>query len=317
MDDAENLIPNYLRFVRGVIDSADLPLNVSREILQNNRDIDKIKSGVVKRVLNELKRLQKDETEQYNALWKEFGQVLKEGVVEDMANKDALSALFQFASTHNADQADPEQQSVSLASYIERMDEKQETIYYITAESHKAAAGSPHLEVFNKKGIEVLLLSDPVDEWLVNSLPEFEGKPLKSVTRGDLSLDDEEKAEQEEQSKSFSSVTDKLKEALAERVKDVRITNRLTDSPACLVADESDPGANLERIMKAMGQDAPSSQPILEINPEHALITSLKADQDDFNDWAYVLFDQAALSEGAVLSDPADYVKRVNKLLSN
>lgn len=317
MDDAESLIPNYLRFVRGVIDSADLPLNVSREILQNNRDIDKIKSGVVKRVLNELKRLQKDETEQYTELWKEFGQVLKEGVVEDMANKDALSALFQFASTHNADQDDQEQQSVSLASYIERMDEKQEAIYYITAESHKAAAGSPHLEVFNKKGIEVLLLSDPVDEWLVNSLPEFEGKPLKSVTRGDLSLDEEEKAEQEEQSKSFSNVTDKLKEALSGRVKDVRITNRLTDSPACLVADESDPGANLERIMKAMGQDAPSSQPILEINPEHALITSLKADQDDFNDWAYVLFDQAALSEGAVLNDPADYVKRVNKLLSN
>ncbi len=317
MDDAENLLPNYLRFVKGVVDSSDLPLNVSREILQNNRDIEKIKSGVVQRILKELARLQKSDADTYADLWKEFGQVLKEGVVEDMANKDKISALLQFASTSNAEADDAEAQNVSFSSYIERMSEEQDAIYYITAESHKAAAGSPHLEVFNKKGIEVLLLSDPVDEWLINSLPEFDGKPLKSITKGDLELDEEEKAEQEEQAKSFSDITDKLKEALEAKVKDVRITNRLTDSPACLVADENDMGANLERIMKSMGQEAPVSKPILEINPEHALVKKLDIEKADFADWAHVLFDQAALSEGANLVDPAEYVKRVNKLLAS
>jgi len=314
MDDAESLVPNYLRFVKGIVDSADLPLNVSREILQSNRDIDKIKSGVTKRILNELSRLQKDETEQYADVWKEFGQVLKEGVVEDFANKDKLSTLFQFASTNN--EGDSEEQSVTLTDYVSRMQESQDAIYYITAESHKAAIGSPHLEVFRKKGVEVLILSDHVDEWLVNSLPEFDGKPLKSVARGDLELDEKEKAEQEEQSKTFSDVTAKLKEILESRVKDVKITHRLTDSPACLVADESDPGANLERIMKAMGQDAPSTKPILEINPDHDIVKALNVDQENFEDWAFVMFDQAALSEGAVLNNPSDYVKRVNKLLS-
>ncbi len=310
-DDAENLMPNYLRFIKGVIDSSDLPLNVSREILQSDRDIKKIKGRAVKRVLDELKRIAKDEPDTYQEFWKEFGQVIKEGVVEDMANKDNITPLLRFASTES------DEQTVSLEEYAGRMKEDQDAIYYITAESHKAAKGSPHLEMFAKKGIEVLLMSDPVDEWLANSLPEFNEKPLKSVTKGDLELSDDEKKEQEEQKEALSSITEKLKEALKDSVKDVRLTNRLTESPACLVADENDPGANLERIMKAMGQDAPSSMPILEINPDHALIKQLDENNEHFNDWALVLFDQAALSEGAQLKDPASYVKLVNKLLVN
>ncbi len=310
-DDAENLMPNYLRFIKGVIDSSDLPLNVSREILQSDRDIKKIKGRAVKRVLDELKRIAKDEPDTYKEFWKEFGQVIKEGVVEDMANKDNITPLLRFASTES------DEQTVSLEEYVGRMKEDQDAIYYITAESHKAAKGSPHLEMFAKKGIEVLLMSDPVDEWLANSLPEFNEKPLKSVTKGDLELSDDEKKEQEEQKEALSSITEKLKEALKDSVKDVRLTNRLTESPACLVADENDPGANLERIMKAMGQDAPSSMPILEINPDHTLIKQLDENNEHFNDWAQVLFDQAALSEGAQLKDPASYVKLVNKLLVN
>jgi molecular chaperone HtpG len=311
MDEAEALMPNYLRFVKGVIDSADLPLNVSREILQSDRDIKKIKGRAVKRILDELKRLAKDEAETYQEFWGEFGQVIKEGIVEDAANKDNITPLLRFASTHN----DGAEQTVSFDQYIERMQEDQDAIYYITAESHQAAKGSPHLEMFAKKGIEVLLLSDPVDEWLVNSLFEHNEKPLKSVSKGDLELSEEEKKEQEEQKEELSSITDKLKEVLEDSVKEVRLTNRLTESPACLVADANDPGANLERIMKAMGQDAPSSMPILEINPDHALIKGLDAESDNFADWAQVLFDQAALSEGAHIKDPANYVKLVNKLL--
>jgi len=312
MDDAEHLMPNYLRFVKGVIDSADLPLNVSREILQSDRDIQKIKARAVKRVLDELKRIAKDEPETYQTFWTEFGQVIKEGVVEDAANKDNITALLRFASTHN----DSDEQNVSLDSYVDRMSDDQDAIYYITGESYKAAKGSPHLEMFSKKGVEVLLLSDPVDEWLVNSMFEHNEKPLKSVAKGDLELSDDEKKEQEEQAKEFSSVTDKLQEALADSVKEVRLTNRLTESPACLVADANDPGANMERIMKAMGQDAPSFKPILEINPEHALIKQLSVDNEQFSDWAQVLFDQAALSEGAQIKDPSNYVKLVNKLLA-
>ena len=311
MDDAEHLMPNYLRFVKGVIDSQDLPLNVSREILQSDRDIQKIKTRAVKRVLDELKRLAKDEPETFQGFWSEFGQVIKEGIVEDMANKDNITPLLRFASTTN----DNEAQSVSLDQYVDRMQDDQDAIYYITAESYQAAKGSPHLEMFTKKGIEVLLLTDPVDEWLVNSLNEHNEKPLKSVTKGDLELSDEEKKEQEEQKAELSAVTDKLQEVLAESVKEVRLTNRLTESPACLVADETDPGANLERIMKAMGQDAPSSKPILEINPDHAIIKKLDAENASFADWAQVLFDQAALSEGAQIKDPANYVKLVNRLL--
>jgi len=311
MEEAEALMPNYLRFVKGVIDSADLPLNVSREILQSDRDIQKIKGRAVKRVLDELKRIAKDEPETYQEFWKEFGQVIKEGIVEDMANKDNITPLLRFASTHN----DNDEQSVSLDQYVERMGDEQDAIYYITADSYQAAKGSPHLEMFSKKGIEVLLLSDPVDEWLVNSLPEHYEKPLKSVSKGDLELSDDEKKEQEEQKEELSSVTEKLAEVLEASVKEVRLTNRLTESPACLVADENDPGANLERIMKAMGQDAPSTKPILELNPDHALVKKLDVESDLFAEWAQVLFDQAALSEGAQIKNPADYVKRVNRLL--
>jgi len=311
MDDAEHLMPNYLRFVKGVIDSADLPLNVSREILQSDRDIQKIKARAVKRVLDELKRIAKDEPETYQEFWDEFGQAIKEGVVEDAANKDNIVSLLRFASTNDGS----DNQTVSLDEYVERMPEDQEAIYYITAESHKAAQGSPHLELFAKKELEVLLLSDPVDEWLVNSLIEHNEKPLKSVNKGDLELDENEQKEQEELKEELSPITEKLQQILDESVKEVRLTNRLTESPACLVADANDPGANLERIMKAMGQDAPTSKPILEINPDHALIKGLSADSDNFADWAQVLFDQAALSEGAQIKDPANYVKLVNRLL--
>ncbi len=311
MDDAEQLLPNYLRFVRGVIDSADLPLNVSREILQSNKDIEKIKGRVIKRVLDELKRLSKDDAEQFQDFWNEFGKVIKEGVVEDFTNKDAITSLLRFASTHNDDATE----NVSLDDYISRMPDSQEGIYYITAESYQAAKGSPHLEVFHKKGIEVLLLSDPVDEWLVNSIPSYEEKTLKSVTKGDLTLDEEDQKQQEEHEKTYAGITEKLKTVLEDSIKEARLTNRLTESPACLVADENDPGANLERIMKSMGQEAPSSKPILELNPEHPIIKALDVDSDSFDDWAYVLYEQAALSEGANLKDPAQYVKRVNKLL--
>jgi len=312
MDDAENLLPNYLRFVKGVIDAQDLPLNVSREILQTNKDIEKIKGRIIKRVIDELARMGKADADQYQGFWNEFGQVIKEGVVEDFANKEKLLPLLRFASTHTDDDA----QNVSFADYVERMNDDQEAIYFITAQNYAAAKGSPHLEVFNKKGIEVLLLSDPVDEWLANSVNEFDGKALKSVSKGDIELDEEEKEAQEQQEQEFSDVLTAVKESLNELVKDVRLTNRLTDSPACLVADENDPGANLERIMKSMGQDMPSSKPILELNPEHAIVKKLEKDADDLSDWAMVLFDQAALAEGAQLQNPADYVKRINKLLA-
>ncbi|MFQ3244889.1 MAG: molecular chaperone HtpG [Arenicella sp.] len=311
MDDAEHLMPNYLRFVKGVIDSQDLPLNVSREILQSDRDVKKIKGRAVKRVLDELKRIAKDDNDAYQGFWSEFGQVIKEGMVEDTDNKDNITPLLRFASTHSGN----DEQTVSLDQYVERMGDDQDSIYYITAESYQAAKGSPHLEMFTKKGIEVLYLTDPVDEWLVNSLTEHNEKPLKSVAKGGLELSDDEKKEQEEAKVELSSVTEKLTEVLSELVKEVRLTNRLTESPACLVADENDAGANLERIMKAMGQDAPTSKPILELNPDHPIIKQLNIESDSFADWAQVLFDQAALSEGAQIKDPASYVKLVNKLL--
>ena len=312
MDDAENLLPNYLRFVKGVIDAQDLPLNVSREILQTNKDIEKIKGRIIKRIIDELARMGKSDTEQYQGFWNEFGQVIKEGVVEDFANKEKLLPLLRFASTHNED----DKQNVSFADYVERIGDDQEAIYFITAQNYAAAKGSPHLEVFKKKGVEVLLLSDPVDEWLANSVNEFDGKALKSVSKGDIELDEEDKKAKEQQEQEFSDVIAAVKESLGERIKDVRLTNRLTDSPACLVADENDPGANLERIMKAMGQDMPSSKPILELNPEHVIVKKLEKGADNLNDWAMVLFDQAALAEGAQLQNPADYVKRINKLLA-
>ena len=319
MDDAEKLMPLYLRFVRGVVDSADLPLNVSREILQESRDIDTIRQGCAKKVLGLLESLADSEDaaerEKYARFWKEFGRVLKEGVGEDFANKEKIAGLLRFASTH-ADTAD---ETVSLKDYIGRMKEGQEKIYYVTAESFNAAKNSPHLEIFRKKGIEVLLLSDRVDEWVTGNLTEFDGRQLVSVARGGLDLgkleDDAEKKEAEQAADEYKALLEKMKTSLGERVKEVRVTLRLTDSPACLVADEHDLGMNLGRILKAAGQDAPVSKPILEINPHHPAVLRLKDEDRQFDDWAAVLFDQALLAEGGTLDDPASFVKRINQLM--
>ena len=315
MDDAEQLLPAYLRFVRGVVDSNDLPLNVSREILQQSKDIEAIRSGCTKRVLGLMEDLAQNQKEKYAGFWKEFGLVLKEGVGEDHANREKIAALLRFASTHN----DSDEQSVSLADYLGRMKPGQEKIYYVTAESFLAAKNSPHLEVFRKKGIEVLLLSERVDEWLVSNLTEFEGKQLASVARGDLDLgkleDEAEKKEQEKQAGEYKDLTDKIKTALGEQVKEVRVTLRLTSSPACLVSDQYDMGGNLARILKAAGQKVPESKPIMEINPSHPLVQRLKYEETHFGDWSQVLFDQALLAEGGQLDDPAGFVKRLNELM--
>ena len=314
MDDAEQLLPAYMRFVRGVVDSADLPLNVSREILQQSRDIEAIRSGCVKRVLGLLDELAENQKDKYTTFWREFGRVMKEGVGEDFANKDRIAKLLRFSSTHT----DSEEQSVSLADYVSRMKPEQTKIYYVTAETFLAAQHSPHLEFFRKKGVEVLLLSERVDEWLVSNLHEFEGKPLASVARGELDLGglaDEEKKAREAQAGEYKGLVEKIKEALGERVKEVRITHRLTDSPCCLVADEHDPGGNLARILKSVGQKAPDVKPILEINPDHAMINRLKQEEAHFADWSKLLFDQALLAEGGQLEDPAGFVKRMNALM--
>ncbi len=317
MEDAEQLMPRYLRFVRGVIDTNDLPLNVSREILQSSKVIDTIRTATTKKILNELGKLAKNDAEKYQTFWDEFGQVLKEGPGEDFANKDTLAKLLRFATTESGSEA----QTVSLDDYISRMKDKQEKIYYITADSYAAAKNSPHLEVFRKKGIEVLLLTDRVDEWLVNSLTEYEGKALQSVAKGDLDLGDledkEEKKAQEKVEKDFKDLLKRIKETLGEKVKEVKITHRLTDSPACLVADEHAMSANLERMLKAAGQPIGVSKPIFEINPTHPMVTQLKDEKDDntFSDWVSILFDQAVLAEGGQLEDPASYVKRLNTLL--
>ncbi len=317
MDDAEQLMPNYLRFVRGVIDSNDLPLNVSREILQHNKVIDSIRAGSVKKVLGLLENLAKNEPEKYASFWKEFGRVIKEGPGEDFSNKEQLARLLRFSSTHT----DSEVQDVSLADYVSRMNEGQETIYYVTADSFAAAKNSPHLEIFRKKGIEVLLLAERVDEWLVSSLTEFEGKPLKSVAQGELDLgeleDEEEKKAHEKTDEAFKDLVGRVKEALGESVSDVRLTHRLTASPACLVTGENDMSANLERILRSAGQDIPSSKPVFELNPEHPLVERLKQEEDGehFADMASILFDQALLAEGGQLEDPASFVKRLNELL--
>jgi molecular chaperone HtpG len=319
MEDSDQLMPRYLRFIRGVIDTNDLPLNVSREILQSSKTIDSIRTASVKKVLSELNKMAKNEPEQYAEFWKEFGQVIKEGPGEDFANKEALAKLLRFATTESGSA----EQTVSLETYVERMKEKQEKIYYITAESYAAAKNSPHLEVFNKKGIEVLLLTDRVDEWLVNSLTEFDGKQLQSVAKGDLDLgdleDEADKKAQEETNKDFEDVVERVKKTLDDKVKDVRITHRLTDSPACLVADDYDMSQNLERMLKAAGQEVAGSKPILELNPEHPMIVKMKAESDEtrFADWTSIVFDQALLAEGGQLEDPATYVKRINELLMN
>ncbi len=316
MDDAEALMPVYLRFVKGVIDSNDLPLNVSRELLQESRDVKAIREGSTKRVLGMLESLadsdNADEQRKYADFWKEFGAVLKEGVGEDMANRERLAKLLRFASTH-ADEG------VSFAGYVGRMKEGQDTIYYITADTLAAAKNSPQLEIFRKKGIEVLLLSDRVDEWMLSHLYEFDGKPLQSIAKGAVDLgklqDEEEKKQAEAAAEAFKPMLEKIKEALKDRAKDVRATTRLVDSPACLVVEEGDMSGHLARLLKQAGQAAPVSQPILEVNPSHALVKKLESDEARFADLAHLLFDQAVLAEGGALENPAEHVQRVTRLL--
>jgi molecular chaperone HtpG len=317
MDNAEELLPLYLRFIKGVIDSNDLPLNVSREILQNNKVVESIRSAVTKRVLEMLEKLADDDKEKYATFWTNFGAVLKEGIAEDYGNRERIAKLLRFASTHN----DSDIQNVTLDEYITRMKPGQDKIYYVTAETYAAAKHSPHLEIFKKKGVEVLLLSDKVDEWLVAHLTEYQGKGLQSVAKGSLDLgeleDSKEKDEQEKVQKDFADVVAKFKETLADKVKDVRITHRLTTSPACIVADENDMGIHVQRMLKAAGQDVPTSKPILELNPEHPFLKRLQANLNstDLAAWCNVLLDQAILAEGGQLEDPATFVARMNELL--
>ena len=317
LEDAEKLMPQYLRFVRGVIDSADLPLNVSREILQHSKDIDAIKAASVKKVLGLLEDLAENKPEEYQAFWGEFGRVLKEGPGEDFANKEKIAGLLRFASTN----LDTEAQLVGFKDYIARMKEGQEAIYYITADSFAAAQHSPHLEIFRKKGIEVLLLSDRVDEWMLGGLTEFDNQKLQSIAKGGLDLgkleDETEKEAKKQVEDAAKDLIEKVKATLGEQVNEVRVTHRLTDSPACLVAGEHDLSGNLERMLKAAGQKTPESKPTLEINPAHGLVERLKSEKDDakFNDLAHLLFDQALLAEGGQLNDPASFVKRMNSLL--
>jgi molecular chaperone HtpG len=313
MDDAEALMPVYLRFVKGVIDSADLPLNVSRELLQESRDVKAIREGCTKRVLSMLEDVAENDKPKYQAFWNQFGAVLKEGIGEDHANRERLAKLYRFASTQS-------DEGVSLADYVTRMTEGQEAIYVITADTLAAAKSSPQLEIFRKKGLEVLLLTDRVDEWLLTHLYDFEGKPLQSVAKGAVDLgklqDEGEKKAAEAAAETFKPTLDKLKTVLKDRAKDVRITSRLVDSPACIVVDEGDMSAHLARMLKAAGQDAPKPQPILEVNTEHALVKRLAADEAHFDDLANLLFDQAWLAEGGQLENPADYVQRVTRMLA-
>ena len=318
MDDAEKLMPSYLRFVRGIVDSSDLPLNVSRELLQQNKILDTIRSNATKKVLGLLADLAKNEPEKYATFWKEFGRALKEGIPEDHANKDTISKLLRFSSTHTSS----ETQDVSFEDYVGRMKEGQDKIYYITAETFAAAKESPLLEIFKKKDIEVLLLSDPVDYVLGTELFEYDGKPLQSVSKGEIDLskmeDAQEKEEQEKAASESQELTEHLKKVLSEKVKDVRVTSRLTTSPACLVVGEYDIDPNLQRLLKSVGQSIPNTKPILEINPTHALVRKLKEVQDEqrFTDWALVLFDQSVLSAGEQLEDPVRFVNRLNDLLT-
>ena len=319
-DDAEQLMPRYLRFIRGIIDANSLPLNVSREILQQSKQISTIKSGAVKKVLGMLEDLAKTEPEKYETFWAQFGQVIKEGPIEDHGNKERIAKLLRFASTH----ADTDKQNVALEDYVSRMKEGQDKIYYVTADSFSAAKNSPHLEIFRKKGIEVLLLSDRVDEWLVTNLDEFDGKHLQSVAKGDLDLGvldaEEDKAAQEEVSKDFEAVLKQIKDVLADKVSEVKLSHRLTESPACLVADVYGMSLNMERIMKDAGQGlgmGMGRKPIFELNPTHPLVVKMKEEQDDtrFADLTHILFDQAILSEGGQLDDPAAFVHKLNGLL--
>ena len=311
MEGNEELLPQYLRFIKGVIDTADLSLNVSREILQGSKVVDTIKKASVKRILSELDKMSKNKPENYATFWKEFGMVIKEGVVEDFANKDKISNLLRFTSTS----AGSSDQTISLKDYIGRMKEGQKNIYYVTADTYEAAKGSPHLEIFKQKDIEVLLLSDRVDEWLVANFGDFEEFSLKSIAKGDLEdLDSkEDKKKKEKTVKDFESVITKAQEILSNQVKEVKVSSRLSESPSCLVADENELGGNMERIMKSLGQDIPDTKPILEINPDHPLVIKLKTKVDE--DLVKVLFDQAVLSEGGQIKEPAEFVKRMNKLM--
>lgn len=316
MDEAEQFLPLYLRFVRGVVDSSDLSLNVSREILQKDPTIDSMRSALTKRVLDMIEKLASDE-EQYQAFWDEFGQVLKEGPAEDFGNKEKIAGLLRFATTLS----DGPVQDQSLSGYVERMKPEQDKIYYVAAENYHTAANSPHLEIFRKKGIEVLLLHDRIDEWLVSHLAEFDGKAFQDVARGELDLgdleDSDDKAEQEKVEETYKGLVEKIQELLSDSVSDVRMTYRLTDSPACLVVSEDDMGMQMRRVLESAGQAVPESKRIFELNPEHPLVQKLndEPDMDRFNDLAMVLFDQAMLAEGSQLEEPANYVSRLNKLL--
>lgn len=318
MDDAEQLMPTYLRFVRGLVDSNDLPLNVSREILQDNKITRSMRNGSTKKVLQILKKLAKDNKEEYQQFWDTFGNVLKEGPAEDHSNRERIAELLRFASTHN----DSAVQSVSLDDYIERMKDGQDKIFYIVADSYEAAKNNPALEIFRKKGIEILLLSDRIDEWLMSHLTEFKEKQLQSVTRGDLDLgeldDEEDKAEQEKAEEAFKENLERFEKALGDKVKKVRVTHRLTDSPACIITDEHDMSTQMAKLMEAAGQAVPETKYIFEVNPEHALVQRmLEKDDDTFKEWAEVLLDQATLAERGNLKDPASFVTKLNKLMLN
>jgi len=318
MDDADKLLPRYMRFVRGVIDSNDLPLNISREILQSNKVIDNIRSGSVKKVLGLLETLVKKESDKYQEFWNVFGKVLKEGPGEDFANKEKIAKLLRFASTHQ----DSDAQTVSLDDYIARMKPEQEKIYFITADNYAAAKNSPHLEIFKEKGIEVLLLSDRVDEWLMSHLNEYQEKLFSSVAKGELDLDkmasEEDKKEREKAEKDAEGLIERIKKVLEEKVEDVRVSHRLTSSPACIVLSEHDMALYMQNLMKQAGHDMPTSKPVLEINPMHALVKRMENEQaeDRFEDWARILFDQAILAEGGQLEDPATFVNRLNQMIN-
>jgi molecular chaperone HtpG len=313
MDDAEQLMPAYLRFVRGIVDSNDLPLNISREILQQSRDVQAIRAASVKRVLGLLDDLAKSQPEKYATFWKTFGRVLKEGMAEDHANRDRLAPLLRFASTNGTS----DEQMVSLADYVGRMKDKQDAIYYITAESYPAARNSPHLEIFRKLGVEVLLMYDRIDEWVATAVTEFEGKKLQSVTRGGLDLGKLEGEDVKKPAAEHQPLLERIQRVLEARASAVRATQRLVDSPACLVSDDHGISTNLERMLKAAGQDVPTSRPILEVNPQHPIVQHMQQESDEarFADWSHILFDQATLAEGGQLEDPAGFVKRLNELM--
>ena len=317
MDDAEQLMPNYLRFIKGVVDSDDLPLNISREILQRNKHIDTIRASSIKKILGHLEKMAKDEPDNYATFWKEFGRVLKEGPAEDFSNKEKIAKLFRFASTHN----DSSIENVSLDDYISRMKAGQEKLYYITGDSYAAVKNSPHLELFKKKGIEVILMHDRVDEWMMSYLSEYDGKSFVNIAKGELDLgelaDKEDKKKAEKAAKDYKSLLEHMAKSLGEKVKEVRVSTRLTNSPSCLVVEQQDMAVSMQKILKQAGHDVPNIEPILEINVDHPLVKRLNEEQDDdkFSDWSHLLFDQAMLSEGGQLEDPVAFVTRMNQLL--